>query len=181
MDSQFQGRWAGRFIGAAVIQGLIAVVVTVLIVEPWSFFNVNSYFSPSKVIAANGAGTWLFTGYISYVVVGVVGVAVTAMFYFYIEGLQGKRYGGRTNLLAWGHLIFMNVGVAGSMLLMMWGGYVGGWAGTPVSEGGLGYTDEQIHVHYLSQLVDPIGALVLVACLGAVLGGIGYVLRSGTQ
>lgn len=175
-----RGKWAGRFIGAAVVQGLIAVTVTVLIVEPWSFFNINSYYSPSKVIAGGGGGTWLFTGYISYLVVGVVGVAVTAMFYFYIEGLQGKEYSGKASILAWGHLIFMNVGVAGSMLLMMWGGYVAGWAGAPVAEGGLGYTDEQIHVHYLSQLVDPIGALVLLACLGAVLGGIGYVTRSRT-
>lgn len=181
MVLQIQGKWAGRFIWAAVIQGLIAVVVTVLIVEPWSFFNVSSYYSPSKVIAGNGAGTWLFTGYISYLVVGVVGVAVTAIFYFYLEDIKGKVYRGTAGLLAWGHLVFMNVGVAAAMLIMMWGGYVGGWAGAPVAEGGLGYTDEQIHVTYLGQLVDPIGALVLLACLGALLGGLGYILtdRSG--
>jgi len=119
MMAPMQGKWAGRFIWAAVIQGLIAVVVTVLIVEPWTDLNVSSYFSPSKVIAGNGGGTWLFTGYISYLVVGVIGIAVTAVFYFYIEGVQGKEYKGAASLLAWGHLVLMNVGVAGSMLLMM--------------------------------------------------------------
>lgn len=180
MMPQTQGRWAGRFIWAAVIQGLIVVVITVLIVEPWTFFGINSYYSPSKVIAGNGAGTWLFTGYISYLVVGVVGVAVTAVFYFYLEDVRGREYRGAGTYLAWGHLIFMNLGVAASMLLMIYGGYVGGWAGAPVSQGGLGYTDEQIHVTYLGQLVDPIGAFVLLACLGALLGGLGYILTDRT-
>jgi hypothetical protein len=49
----------------------------------------------------------------------VVTVAVTAIFYFYIEGVMGKAYKGFSNCLAWGHLILMNVGVAGAMLLMM--------------------------------------------------------------
>ena len=116
-----QGKWAGRFIWAAVVQGLILTIITVLIVEPQSYFNINSYYSPSKVIAGGGGGTWLFTGYILYLTVGVIAVAVTAMFYFYIEGVSSKVYHGLTNYLAWGHYIFMNVGVAGSMLLMILG------------------------------------------------------------
>lgn len=173
-----QSKWASRFIWAAVVQGLIVTIVTVLIVEPLSYFNINWYFSPSKVIAGGGGGTWMFTGYILYLVVGVVAVAVTAIFYLYIEGIQGKVYSGLTNYLAWGHYVLMNVGVAGSMLLMIWGGYMAGYAGTAVSSGGLGYTDYQIHVHYLSHVEDPIGALVLIAALGAILGGLGFILRS---
>src|SRR5271169_1268817 len=90
------GRWSGRFIWAAVVQGLILTIITVLIVEPLSFFNINSYYSPSKVIAGGGGGTWMFTGYILYLTVGVIAVAVTAMFYFYIEGVSGKVYKGLT-------------------------------------------------------------------------------------
>jgi len=173
-------KWSSRFIWAAVVQGLILTIVTVLIVEPLSYFNINwplSY-SPSKVIAGGGGGTWMFTGYILYLVVGVVAVAVTAMFYFQIEGVMGKAYHGLTNYLAWGHYILLNVGVAGSMLLMIWGGYMAGYAAAPVASGGLGYTGGQIHVAYLGQLVNPIGAFVLVAALGAILGGAGFILRS---
>lgn len=175
---QMQGKWASRFIWAAIIQGLIAVIATVLIVEPLTYFGITWYFAPSKVIAGGGGGTWMFTGYVLYLIVGVVATAVTANFYSYIEGTMGKVYTGLTNYLAWGHLIFMNVGVAGSMLLMMWGGYLAGWSGAAVSSGGLGYTDTQIHVNYLSHFTEPIGALVLLATLGAVLGGLGFVLRS---
>jgi hypothetical protein len=174
-----QGKWAGRFIAAAVIQGMIAAVITVLILDPLQYITGKAdYYSPAKVIAGNGAGTWLFTGYIAYLVVGVVAVAVTAIFYFYIEGIMGKAYKGFTNYLAWGHLIFMNVGVAGSMLLMMYGGYLAGWASASTGSGGEGLTSLQIHEQILGNLTDPIGALVLLAVLGALLGGLGYVLRS---
>ncbi|MHB1867513.1 MAG: hypothetical protein ACYCPP_01040 [Nitrososphaerales archaeon] len=178
---EIRGKWAGRFIWAAVIQGLIVVIATVLIIEPLSFFNISWYYSPSKVIAGNGAGTWLFVGYISYLVVGVVATAVTAIFYFYIEGVMGKIYHGMTNYVAWGHYIFMNVGVAGSMLLMIWGGYMAGVASVPVASGGLGYTSLQIHEKILGQLTNPIGALVLLASLGAILGGLGFIIRSRSK
>jgi hypothetical protein len=171
-------KWSSRFIWAAVVQGLIATIVTVLIVEPLSFFNINAYYSPSRVIAGGGGGTWMFTGYISYLVVGVVAIAVTAMFYFYFEGLMGKAYHGLTNYLAWGHLVLMNVGVAGAMLLMIWGGYSAGAAAAPVASGGLGYTALQIHENILGPIANPIGVLILVAALGAVLGGVGFVIQS---
>jgi len=171
-------KWSSRFIWAAVIQGLIATIVTVLIVQPLSYFNINLYFSPARVIAGGGGGTWMFTGYILYLVVGVVAIAVTAMFYFYFEGLMGKAYHGLTSYLAWGHLILMNVGTAGAMLLMIWGGYMAGYAATPVASGGLGYTPLQVHESFLGVVENPIGALVLVAALGAVLGGLGFVIQS---
>jgi len=171
-----QGKWASRFIWASIIQGIIAVVVTVIIVEPWTYFNVNWYYDPSRVIAGGGGGVWMFTGYILFLVVGVVASAVTAVFYSYIEGTLGKVYTGFSNLLAWGHIVFMNVGVAASMLLMIWGGYLAGWSAAPANSGGLGYTAEQVHVTYLGQLVNPIGGLVLLAALGALLGGLGFVI-----
>jgi hypothetical protein len=174
---EIQGRWASRFIWASIIQGLIAVVATVLIAEPLTFVGITWYCPPAKVSAGGGGGTWMFPGYVLYLVVGVVAVAVTAIFYSYIEGTLGKVYNGLTNYLAWGHLILMNVGVTGSMLLMMYGGYLAGWSGAATTSGGLGYTGYQIHIHYLSHFQDPIGALVMVAALGAILGGLGFILR----
>jgi hypothetical protein len=177
-----QGKWAGRFIWAAVIQGLLATIATILVLDPLQYVTGNAdYFSPARVIAGGGGGTWFFTGYISYLVVGVVATAVTAIFYFYIEGVQGKVYKGFTNLLAWGHLVFMNVGVAGAMFLMMWGGYLAGWAAVPASSGGGGLNAGQIHEQILGWTVDPIGGLVLLAAIGALLGGLGYLIRSRTD
>jgi len=176
-----QSKWAGRFIWAAIIQGLFATIITVLILDPLQYVTGNAdYFSPAMVIAGGGGGTWFFTGYISYLVVGVVAMAVTAIFYFYIEGVLGKVYHGLTNYLAWGHLILMNVGVAGSMFLMMWGGYLAGWAATAPPRGE-GLSALQIHEQILGWTVQPIGALILLAALGAILGGLGYLIRSRTQ
>jgi len=173
-----QSKWSSRFIWAAVAQGLVAAIVTLLIVEPQTYFGINSYFNPGMVLAGGGGGVWMFTGYVLYLVVGVVAVAVTAMFYFYIEGLLGKQYHGFSNLLAWGHYLFMNIGVAGSMLLMTYGGYIAGYDAAPVAMGGRGFTDLQIHVTYLGRLEYWIGGFVILAVIGAVLGGLGFVLRS---
>ena len=173
-----QGKWASRFIWAAVIQGLLAVIVTLLIVEPLSVFGINWYYAPSRVIAGGGGGTWLFTGYISYLVVGVVAMAVTAVFYFYIEGVMGKVYKGLTSYLAWGHLVLMNVGVVGSMFLMMWGGYMAGWGAAAAASGGGGLSPGQVHEQILGWLPNPIGAFIIIASLGALFGGLGFLLRS---
>ena len=173
------GKWAGRFIWAAIIQGLIATVITIVDIDPLQYFTGKSdNYSPAKVIASNGAGTWFFTGYISYLVVGVVATAVTAIFYFYIEDIQGKVYRGFTNLLAWGHLVFMNIGIAGAMIIMMYQGYLAGVAAAPTSGGGGGLNPGQIHEQILGWTTDPIGGLILLACIGALLGGLGYLLRS---
>lgn len=77
------------------------------------------------MLVEGSAGAWLFIGYASYLIVGVVAAAVTAIFCFYIEGVLSKVYSGLTNYLAWAHYVLMNVGVTGAMLLMMWGGYMG--------------------------------------------------------
>jgi len=177
-----QGKWAGRFIWAAVIQGLIATVITILVLDPLQYVTGNAdYYSAARVIAGNGGGTWFFTGYVSYLVVGVIATAVTAVFYFYIEGIQGKVYKGLTNFLAWGHLIFMNVGIAGAMFLMMWGGYMAGWGAAPVAAGGGGLNPGQVHEQILGWLPNPIGAFILLAAIGALLGGLGYIVRSRSK
>ena len=55
------------------------------------------------------------------------------------------------------------------------------YAAAAVAEGGLGITDEQIHVQYLGQLVNLIGALGLIAALGPFLEGPGFIIRSRTR
>ncbi len=174
-----QGRWAGRFIWAAIIQGLAFTVTTILVIDPLQYFTGNpDYYSPARVIASGGGGTWFFTGLISWLVVGVVATAVTAIFYYYIEDVKGKVYRGLNNLLAWGHLLFMNVGIAGAMIIMTYQGYLAGWAAAPATSGGGGLNAGQIHEEILGWTTDPIGGLILLACVGALLGGLGYVLAS---
>jgi hypothetical protein len=163
-----QGRWAGRFIWAAMIQGLLAVIVTLLWVDPTTIFGGSGlYYSASRVVAGGGGGTWFFVGYVSFLLVGVIATAVTAIFYFYIEGVMGKAYKGLTNYLAGPHLALMTVGVDASMFIMMRSGYLAGWAAAPATAGGGGLTPLQIHSQVFGSAPLYIGIFVALACLGA--------------
>ncbi len=164
-----------RFIWAAIIQGLFAVMWTLFIVNPW--YQLFGSVAPSRMIALGSAGSWFTFGYLLYIIIGVIGVAVTALFYFYIEEFQGKVYSGYSNILAWLHFILMNVGVAASTWSLMYAGYEGGsyLAIHGVTNGtAIGYA----HVNILSPWVNPIGYMVGLAALGALLGGLGYLIRS---
>ncbi len=166
------GKWAGRFIWASVVQGILAVAWTLFIVNPWTVP------AAAMVIASGSAGTWLTVGYTLYVMIGVVAVAVTAVFYMYIERILGRVYHGATNYLAWVHLILMNAGVIGATWLMMIGGYLGGAALLPGKVGGLGWNGGQVHENILQYYTEPVFAFVLLAIAGVMAGGLGYLLSA---
>jgi hypothetical protein len=167
-------RMAGLFLYAAIIQGAIAAVITFLggFGDQLGLYSV----AVSRVIAGGEAGTWFIMGYVMYIVVGVVAMAVTSLFYFYIETIQGKVYTGVSKGLAWVHLVLGNVGVAGAAILAMVGGYLGGAAMQPNQFGGMGWSTGQVHVNILQFYTEPIAAFLMLALLGFVFGGLGYVL-----
>jgi heme/copper-type cytochrome/quinol oxidase subunit 1 len=166
--------WSSRFSIAAIIQGLLATILTGYFV----LGQATGFLKPafSRVIAAGGAGNWFVVGYLSYLIVGVVGVAVTALFYHHIEDVLGKKYDGIANLLAWIHLIFMNFGVIGATWLMIWGGYKGGAAMLPPEVGGLGWDAGQVHQNILGALPLPITIFIIILGIGVILGGLGYII-----
>ena len=167
-------KWASRFIVAAIIQGLLATILTAYFVLGQATGFLRPAFS--RVIAAGGAGNWFTVGYLSYLIVGVIGVAVTALFYYYIEAILNKPYSGVSNILAWIHLIFMNIGVIGATWLMIFGGYRGGAAMLPPEVGGLGWTARDVHEHILGQLPFPITIFIIILGIGVLLGGLGYII-----
>lgn len=63
---------------AAIVQGAIVVGLTVFLM-----LGQISIIKPevSRVIAGGGAGTWFTLGYFIYIIVGVIGVAVSSLFY----------------------------------------------------------------------------------------------------
>ncbi|MCL5068687.1 MAG: hypothetical protein M1368_10105 [Thaumarchaeota archaeon] len=164
-------KWSNRFVWAAIIQGLVATVLTVPIVLPWVKPSV------AMVMAGGSAGTWFTVGYLTYIMVGVIAVAVTALFYHHFEVDLGKPYKGAANYLAWIHLILMNVGVAAAAYMMMYGGYYGGAALLSTAQGGLGQNAGWVHVNILAPLVDPIGYAIIVAGIGVLAGGLGYLIN----
>jgi len=166
--------WTKRFIAAAIIQGAIVVALTAFLV-----LSQISLLKPeiSRVIAAGGAGTWFTFGYIIYIVVGVIGVAVSALFYYYIERVLGKQYNATkiAKALAWGHLILMNIGTTATTGMLMYAGYISGAAMLPLSVGGKGFNQGQAHA-ILAPFVEPISIAILTLVLGVLLGGIGFLI-----
>lgn len=170
--------WASRFIIAGIAQGALATVLTLYFVLSQVITSAVPF---SKVIAGGSAGTWFMVGYATYLIVGVIGIALTALFYHYIEATLGKVYKGIANYFAWIHLIFANVGVLGATWLLIIGGYLAGAALQPVSSGGLGYSTGQVHVNIFMSL--PFGGypvwisgFIILLSIGVLLGGLGFVI-----
>jgi len=166
-----------RFIIAAIFQGALATALTIYIVLGQIFWLKPEV---SRVIALGSAGNWFTLGYVTYLIVGVIGVAVTALFYHYIESTLGKSYTGAANILAWLHLILMNVGIIGTTWLLMISGYLGGAAMLPPEVGGKGWNAGQVHVNvfYGIPLGYPtwISFFIIILAVGVFLGGLGYLI-----
>jgi len=164
----------GYFLYAAIVQGAIAALVTFL----GGFGDMIGLYrvGVAHVIAGGEAGTWFIMGYLTYLILGVVAMAVTSLFYFYIETVLGKTYKGIGKTLAWIHLVLGNIGVAGAAILAMVGGYLGGAAMSPTTSGGMGWTTGQVHVAILQYYTNPIAAFLMLGLIGFAAGGLGYLM-----
>lgn len=168
--TESNGTWTKRFMAAAVVQGAVVAGLTVFLV-----LGQVSFIKPevSRVMAAGGAGTWFTFGYVMYIIVGVMGVAVSSLFYHYLENVLGKHIHRSANALAWAHLVLMNVGTVAAMGLLMYAGYLGGASMLPENVGGQGFNAGQAH-EILVSFVEPISAAILLIVAGVVAGGIGF-------
>jgi heme/copper-type cytochrome/quinol oxidase subunit 4 len=170
-------RWGNRFIIAAIVQGALAAGLTGYLLA--AGIGWLGGVPASKIVAAGGAGTWLTVGYLTYIILGPIAVAVTALFYQHLETGLRSPYTGWTKLMAWAHILLMNIGVVGATWLMMNAGFRGGAAAFPVSQGGLGYNGANagfVHTNIMQYYPPYIAAFIAIAIAGAFLGGLGYVI-----
>jgi hypothetical protein len=105
--------WASRFMSAAIVQGAIMVGLTAFLVLGQAFAKLEV----ARVIAGGSAGTWFTFGYMIYIIVAVLGVAVSSLFYHYLD----VNMGSAAKALAWAHLVLMNVGASAAAGMMMYG------------------------------------------------------------
>lgn len=163
--------WTRRFIAAAIIQGAAIVGLTIFLV-----LGQISVIKPevSRVIAGGGAGTWFTFGYMTYITVGVIGVAVSSLFYHYL-GKGGIGSSRAANALAWAHLVLMNAGVTAAAAMLMLAGYQGGAAMLSPAIGGQGFDAGQAH-QIMAPYVEPIAVSILVLMAGVIAGGAGFLI-----
>ncbi len=171
--------WTRRFITAAIIQGAIIVGLTIFLI----LGDISLKPEISRVIPAGGAGNWFTLGYTMYIVIGVIGVAVSALFYLYIERVIGNRQYIENTIAktaAWIHLLLMNIGTTVAMTMLMFAGYIGGASMLPISVGGKGFNAGQAH-EILVPFVEPIAIAIFVLIIGVISGGIGFLLTHRTK
>ena len=182
-----ESKWAGRFVGASIIQGGIAFAVMALLLvlsipgianpSPGRIVAGGDFCSVKITNATAGTGTatcsnasnWFLVGMIGYALVGVLGIAVSALFYQYLESTLGAPYSGWRNITAWLHLVLGGGGSSAAALLAAYGGYQGGTALLSGQNPGF------VHANILGPLSIPITGLMALGLLGFFLGGVGYV------
>ncbi len=152
--------WATRFVWAAILHGALAAALTFLVIlGELSLLRPT----PLEAITSAPAGILLVSGFLSYLLVGVVGQAVTALFYQYLEVNLKAPYGIGERRFAWTHLVLTNVGVVGSTWLTIYGAYQASGAGSAVEQRSM-----------FAAFQYPIMAFVLLVLIGIVAGGLGY-------
>jgi len=162
--------WADRFIKAAIMQGgIIATMSLVILGMQITFTQVNimQYLS----LSFDGPAKWFFLGIIFYLIM-VVAVAVTALFYIHLEIHLKKKFSKACKTLASIHLVGMNVGGTGAMLLMTFAGLTGSGVLSLFSEGKIGPQNPDI----MNSFIEPIGGFVALLAIGVICGGMCFIL-----
>jgi len=163
-------RWVDKFIIAAIIQGGIITAMAFMVVGfqiTFTDVNIMQYLS----LSFEGPAKWFFIGIIFYLII-VVAIAVTALFYNHLEINLQQKFSGGSKVLAWIHLIGMNVGGAGAMLYMIFAGLAGSGVLSLFTEGTLGTQDPAV----MDSFIEPIGAFVGLLGIGVICGGIGFII-----
>ncbi|MGI9566471.1 MAG: hypothetical protein ACR2LL_05600 [Nitrosopumilus sp.] len=162
--------WADRFIIAAIIQGAVITVMALVIVAVQitnSDINIIQYLS----LSFEGTAKWFFLGVIFHLIV-IVAIAVTALFYSHLEITLKKKFSKTANVLAAVHLVGMNVGGAGAMIVMTFAGLAGTGLLAVFTEGTLGPKYPAI----MDSFVEPIGGLITLLAIGVISGGMCFLM-----
>lgn len=173
-------KWSRRFMWAAVAHGFIATVLGLLLAVALVAAPSLSAIEIATTIGIPGAGfvelAALFAFFAMYIAVGVLGAGVSSLLYYHVEVVMGRIYVGGANALAWIHLLLMNVGIAGTTWTMIYAGYLGGVELWPTNQGGLEWTIEQVAEQVVTQFVPIVGLMLLLTGIGALAGGVGFLI-----
>jgi hypothetical protein len=108
-DKNFRTKWGNRFIIAAIIQGGIMTGMA-LITVAFQLLTTDVDIIQFLSLSFEGPAKWFFIGIILYLIL-IVAIAVTAVFYNHLEINLKKKFSKVSSVLAWIHLLGMNIGV----------------------------------------------------------------------
>jgi len=162
--------WGNRFIIAAILQGGIITIMALSMVGAQAVFtkvNMIQFLS----LSFEGPAKWVFLGLMFYLIL-IVAIAVTAVFYSHLEINLKRSFAGKSKILAWIHLIGMNVGGTGTTLLMIFAGLSGSGVMELFTKGEIGRQNLAV----MDSFIPPIGLFIGLLALGVMCGGLAYTM-----
>src|ERR671910_412521 len=169
-DKNFRTKWGNRFIIAAIIQGGIMTGMA-LITVAFQLLTTDVDIIQFLSLSFEGPAKWFFIGIILYLIL-IVAIAVTAVFYNHLEINLKRRFSRISNVLAWIHLLGMNIGGPGATILMIFAGLAGSGVLSLFVEGKLGNQDVAI----VTSFIPSIAFFIVILSIGVICGGIAYIM-----
>jgi hypothetical protein len=169
-DKNFRTKWGNRFIIAAIIQGGIMTGMA-LITVAFQLLTTDVDIIQFLSLSFEGPAKWFFIGIILYLIL-IVAIAVTAVFYNHLEINLKRRFSKISSVLAWIHLLGMNIGGPGATILMILAGLAGSGVLSLFIEGKLGQEDIRI----MTSFIPPIAFFIVILSIGVICGGMAYVM-----
>ena len=163
-------KWGNRFIIAAIIQGGI-ITGMALVTVAFQLLTRDVDIIQFLSLSFEGPAKWFFIGIILYLIL-VVAIATTAVFYNHLEINLKRKFSKVSNILAWIHLFGMNIGGAGTTILMIAAGLAGSGVLSVFTEGKLGNEDVVI----MTSFIPPIAFFIVVLSIGVICGGTAYLV-----
>jgi hypothetical protein len=169
-SNSLKTKWGNRFIIAAIVQGGI-ITGMALVTVAFQLLTADVDIIQFLSLSFEGPAKWFFIGIILYLIL-VVAIATTAVFYNHLEINLKRKFSRVSNILAWIHLFGMNIGGAGTTLLMIFAGLAGSGVLSVFTEGKLGNQDVAI----MTSFIPPIGFFIVILSIGVICGGTTYLM-----
>ena len=171
----FSSVWSNRFIIAAIVQGAVITGLTLVFVAA-QILTSGTIIIEFLSLSFEGPAKWIFLGYIFYMIL-IVSIATTAVFYNHFEVNMKRIIRGFRSVLAWVHLIGMNVGGATVTLTMIYAGLVGSGIIGIIMSGGNNAVELKPNTQVLEQFIVPISAFAMILVIGLTAGGLTFLLN----
>jgi hypothetical protein len=174
-SSFLSSKWASRFLKSAIIQGAVITFLTVLFISIQLLLSSSINIVQFLSLSFEGPAKWIFLGYIFYMIL-IVSIATTSVFYNHFEVNMQRIIRGFRSVLAWVHLIGMNVGGATVTLTMIYAGLVGSGIMEIIMSGGNNVVELKPNTEVLEQFIVPISIFAAILVIGLVAGGLIFLL-----
>ncbi len=175
-DTLTSSIWANRFLKSAIIQGAVITLLTILFISIQLLLSSDINIIQFLSLSFEGPAKWIFLGYIFYMIL-IVAIATMAVFYNHFEVNMHKGIQGFRTILAWIHLIGMNIGGATVTLTIAYAGLIrSGIIGTILSGGNI--TELRPNTQIIEQFIIPISIFAAVLVIGLIAGGLTFLLTT---